>query len=901
MTHHAGRRVPPPLADELLERFLPEGVLGQSILGDLHQEFGDLDSASQLAMPRLWYWRTALGLALRYSLVHLKTRMLEQGSGGIMGVEMMTTLLADLRYGLRMLVKTPLISGVAILTVALGVALTTHTFSSVYGTILRGLPVPDSDRLVAVMGTRLDLGLSETELSIHDFEDLRAQQTSFDDLAAFNQGTVNMAGDDGPPERFAGAYVSDNMFEHLGVQPLLGRTFRAGEDDVDATPVIVLGYHVWQNRFAGDPDILGRSIRVNGRTTEIIGVMPEGFRFPFLEDVWVPHHIDVLGLARGSAGDVGVFGRLREGVTIQVAGAELATIAAQFAAAFPETNENSGMAIKPYEERFMPPAIQAVLWVMLVATFGVLLIACTNVTNLLMARTSIRSKEIAIRTALGAGRWRVVRQLMMESLVLASIGGIVGVGMAWVGVVAYRGAIADIYKPYWIDIRMDPAVLVFCVAVTALASVIAGIMPALRASGTGIGETLKDGTRGSSSLKLGKLSTALVISEIAVSCALLVGAGFMVRSVVNLNNVDLGFETEGVMTGQVGLFDSDYPDEGSRDQFFARLKDRLEALPGVEVAALGTNLPGLGGARYFFSVQGEMYATLSDYPIVTATMVTPDYFETFGVSFNQGRDFTPLEARLGGDEVAIVNQSFAERYLAGSPVIGAQVRLGLSDTERPWRRVVGVVPDMHIGGNVGGIGDDQVQPERFFLPQGALNASFMSIAVKTQGDPLQMAPAIRNLIAELDPNLPVYGLAPLAQAVDEATWAFGLFGTLFSIFGAVALFLAAVGLYGVMAFSVAQRRKEMGVRMALGAGTPVILRMIMTRGARQLAVGIVLGLALGAGMSRAMAVILYGVETGDPLVYLSITLTLGAAGLLACLIPARSATRTDPVVAMRAD
>jgi putative ABC transport system permease protein len=352
---------------------------------------------------------------------------------------------------------------------------------------------------------------------------------------------------------------------------------------------------------------------------------------------------------------------------------------------------------------------------------------------------------------------------------------------------------------------------------------------------------------------------------------------------------------------RVGLFETDYPDQDSRQQFFEQLKERLEAEPGVQSAALGSSLPGLGGYSYRWSVAGNTYATDRDHPVVTTTVVTPDYFETFGVTLQLGRDFTMVEAIPGGDPVAIVNESFADTYLTGRAVLGEQVRLGLSDSTRPWRRIVGVVPDMHIGGNVGGIGDDQMRPERIFLPQGALDASFMALAVRTQGDPAAMASSLRALVQEIDPNLPVYDLLPLGQAVRDATWAFALFGTLFTIFGAAALFMAAVGLYGVMAFSVSQRRQEMGIRMALGAEPPAIVRMVMGKGARQLALGMTLGVALGAVMSRSMSVVLYGVETGDPVVYGSIVGTLAATGLLACLLPARSATRTDPVQAMRGE
>ena len=898
MTLRSRDPTPPPKADTLLHRWLPDGVLGLSIIGDLHQEYAERVEAGPGRAADRWYWRSAIALSVRYGALQWKNRVLDRTSGHETGMQMMTTILADLRFGLRMLIKTPMLSLVAILTVALGVALTTHTFSSVYGTIVRGLPVPGEDRLMVVDQSRPDLGFTGMMMSIHEYEDLLEQQTVFEDLGAYYQGAINVAGDEAPPERFAGAFMSANAFSHLGVQAHLGRTFREGEDASDASPVVVLGYRVWKNRFAGDPTILGRFIRLNGETTEVVGVMPEGFAFPFDEDIWVPHRIDPAALQWGEGRSVNVFGRLREGATLEGARVETAAIAERQAGAYPETNENTEIAVRPFEERYMPSEIRAVLWVMLAATFGVLLIACVNVANLLLARATQRSRELAVRTALGANRFRLVRQMMVESLVLAAAGGLLGLGLAIWGLRVYVDVIADIEKPYWIDPRIDVPTLLFTVAVTALAAVAAGMLPALRATGVQVGSVLRDETRGSSSLRLGRFSSSLVVTEIAVSASLLVAAGFMIKSIVNLRQVDLGFETENVLTGRIGLFNTDYPTPESRAQFYERLKQRLAEEPGVLSAALGTSLPGLGTGQSFLAIEGETYATDADYPIANTTAITEDYFGTFGVELLRGRDFAPLDLTEGGGEVAIVNQSFADRYFRGE-ALGRRVRIGTSDSQRPWRTVVGVVPEMHVGGGVGGIGDDQVSPERLFVPRGAFGASFMSFAVSTRGRPEAMASSMRTLVAELDPNLPVYQLSALDRAISEAIWAFDLFGGLFAIFGAAALLLAAVGLYGVMAFSVAQRRQEMGIRMALGAERGSIMRLVLGKGGMQLAFGITVGLLLGAAMARPMQFILYGVEVGDPIVYGSIAATLAVAGLVACLVPARAATRTDPVTAMR--
>ncbi len=812
----------------------------------------------------------------------------------------MATFLADLRFGLRMLVKTPVLSVIAVVTVALGVGLTAHTFSVVHGSVIRGIPLPDAGELVSVGRTNLEAGIDFMEFPYSDFLEVRAAQTSFEDLGGFYQGTVNVAGEEGPPERFAGAFVTWNALDLAGVGPLVGRTFRAGEDLPGASPVVVLGHHVWVNRYASDPGIVGTTIRVNGENATVVGVMPPGFRFPFLEDLWLPHRLDPDPGARDDQSWLDVFGRLRSGVSMDGARAELGSLVRRVAERDPEASPGLGAAVTPYEERFMPREIVAVVYMMLAAVFGVLLIACANVANLLLARATVRGKEVAIRTALGASRFRVVRQLMAESAVLAVVGSVVGLGLAAVGVDLFAGAIADIYKPYWIDVRIDAPVILFTIGITLVSALAAGAAPALRASGVRVGEVLKDESRGSSSLRLGRFSTVLVVGEIAVSCGLLVGAGLLVKSIVNLRNLELGFSTESILTGRVGLFEADYPDEASRFRFFEELEERLAAEPGVTSVAVTSSLPALGSGRWRFGVEGEAYATDRDYPISHGTVTSAGFFETFRVGVIQGRSFELHETRPGGDPVVLVNQSFARRFFPDGEVLGKRIRLGNSTSTRSWMTIVGIVPDLHVGGNVGGIGDDLVDPAQFYMPRGMIDLRFMSVAVQTAVDPLSLAPRLREIVAEIDPNLPVYDLLPMDRAVRKATWAFGLFGSLFTIFGIVALFLAAVGLYGVMAFSVSQRRQEMGVRMALGAEGGHLIRMVMGRGAGQLALGMGLGLALGALLAKPLQVILFGVDAFDPAVYLTIAAALGLAGMLASFVPALAATRADPVTAMRA-
>jgi predicted permease len=809
----------------------------------------------------------------------------------------MVTLVADLRYGLRMLLKTPGLSLVAVLTIALGVGLTTHTYSTLDGTVLRGVPVPDNDRLVLVDERIPRLGIDQNGTPLHDFLDLRERQTVFEDVAAYTMSSLNLAGEEAPPERVRGVRVSANALDLLGVPPLLGRAFRAGEDAPDASPRIVLSYDLWQNRFDGDPDVVGRTIRVNGEATEIVGVMPEGFAFPFMESAWMPYDFDPATTSRRAA-FLDVFARTKPGIAPDAVDAELARISADIAAVHPEENEDVRLWSAPFSERYMPPQITAVMFLMLAATFGVLLIACANVANLLLARTSVRGREVAIRTALGASRLRVVRQLLAEALALALVGGAAGVVIAWVGVEAFAASVVDIQKPYWIDIRMDAPALAFAVGVTLLATVVAGTVPALRASGEKVGDALREEAR-SASRRLGRLTSALVVGEITVSCGLLIASGVMIRSIVNLRNVDLGFEPASVLKGRVALRSGAYATREERATFFRTLQERLEAEPGVRSAALATGLPALGASTWWVRVDGVAYPTERDVPQTNGSVVTRGFFETMGIRFVRGRDFERAEVWDPSDPVAVVNESFVRRYLGRGDAIGARLRLGLKEGSGPSIRVVGVVSDVHVGGGVGGIGDDLRPTEYVWVTPAVYDVASVAAVVKTEGDLTAMAGRLRTLVTDMDPDQPVYDLETMPEAIEASTWAFGLFGSLFTIFGLAALFLAAVGLYGVMAFSVAQRRQEIGVRMALGAAGPTILRSVLREGTARLALGTTLGLVLGYALVKPMTIVTYGVRLADPFLFLFILATLGSAGLLACILPARSATRADPVEAMR--
>lgn len=489
--------------------------------------------------------------------------------------------------------------------------------------------------------------------------------------------------------------------------------------------------------------------------------------------------------------------------------------------------------------------------------------------------------------------------MLSEVLVLALVGGALGVALAWFGVEAFGAAILDIQKPYWIDIRLDLPALGFALGVTLFAALAAGTVPAFRATGRAVGDTLRDEARGSSSRRTSRVTRVLVVGEVAVSCGLLIAAGLMVRSIVNLRNTDLGFEPEGVLSGLVALPTADYPTSDERWAFLQALEERLQAEPGVAAVGLASSLPGLGASRWRVMVDGATYPTERDIPLTHGSVVTHGFFDVMRMRPVQGRDFQPSEIWDAAEPAAVVSESFARRILGDADPLGARVRIGRADSSLPWLRIVGVVPDVHVGGGVGGIGDDRVSPEYLYVTPGSLGVTSLYATVRTQGPPEALAPRLRALVTELDPDLPVDELGTMSSALEQATWAFGLFGSLFVLFGAAALFMASVGLYGVMAFSVEQRRQELGVRMALGASRRKILRMVLNEGALQLAVGSALGLALGYALAKPLSFVTYGVSLADPFLYLFIVSTLGTVGAAACLIPARSATRADPVTAMR--
>jgi len=804
-------------------------------------------------------------------------------------------LLQDLRYAFRTLSKDRGSAAVAVITLALGIGLCTTTFSLVYGVFFRGLGVPEAGQLRILERVRLTRDQS-IGVNQHDLYDWRERQTAFQGIAGYTSGgTINLSDTQRGPERFHGGFVSANIFDLLRVTPVVGTAFRPGDDAPGAPLTVVLGYHVWTTRYASDPKVIGTHTKLNGEDATILGVMAGGFAFPEDAQLWVARRDErAKNPDRKNGPDFEAFARLKPGVSVDQAKAQMATIAADLAREFPETNKNIGVRFRTFVED--DPGIRAIFGGMQGATIFVLLIACANVANLLLARATMRTKEAALRTAIGASPFRVVLPFFAETAWLAGAGALVGTGIAYLGISAFDRATQDVGKPYYMLFKLDLPVLGFVVAVTALTAVVAGLAPALQVLKTDLNRTLKDEDRGSSGVLGGRVSRVLVVAEIALSCALLVGAGLMVKSLVKLRNYQYPFATETVFTGRVGLFDTVYPDTTARRQFWQNLLVRLQAMPGVAAAALATGLPGGGGGGSQIAIEGQAYAKDEDYPDGgRLDGITPGFFETFDRRMLQGRAFTPQDVS-GSLPVAIINQSFADRYFPGVNPIGRRIRQGTSQSTQPWRTIVGVAPDL----GVRGLSRNATSIRAYYIPVAQRNDRFMSLAVRvTQGDGLALGSQVRAIVRSLDPDLPIYDVETMGGSIRRQAWFFQVFGTIFIAFGAAALFMASVGLYGVLAFSVSRRIREMGIRMALGATAGDVLRMIMRQGITQISIGLSIGLALALALTRLIRIIMFDVNPSDPPVFLTIAIVIALVGLAASWVPARRATTVHPIEALR--
>lgn len=803
----------------------------------------------------------------------------------------MDAILRDIRYGFRSLRQSPALALVAVVVLTFGIGLATAGFSIVYGVILKGLPYPGGERVVMVYRNNPAQNERQMGVPFSDYLDYRQQQHSFDAIAAYYSGTVNVSGT-GDAERYTGSWVTAAAFDVAFARPLLGRAFRPGEDAPGGGAVAVIGYGMWQRRFGGDRGVIGRSLRVNGAPFTIVGVMPEGYQFPDNADLWLPLQLEA-GMKRGDGQWLEVVGMLKPGVTVPQANADMGVIARRLQEQYPATNKDIGAVAQRFVDAAIGPEPHQLLYTMLGAMFFVLLIACANVANLLLDRAMHKTKEIGVRVALGAPRGAVVRQFLTEAFVLSAAAAVLGTGLAGIGIGAFNRAIASAQPPFFIDIRLHPAVLLFTVGVSLLATVLSGAIPAWQSSRTDINEVLKDESRGSSSLHIGKMSRSLVVFEIALSCGLLVAAGLMIKSVTRLRTMDPGFRVQNVFTARLG-FPAGYSDTLTQQRFFEDLRERLATLPGARAVALTSGLPGVGSNGGTFTVDGATYNADRDIPNARWAAVSAGFFETFAIPILQGRGIASTD-RAESDPVVVVNRAFADRFFPKGSPIGRRIRMGGRDSRQPWLTVVGVVPTTFSG--------DPEQPREpaYYAPMSQHYASFVSIAVATAGEPMALTAAVRGAVQSLNPDIPLYWVYSMDEALARPTWYIRVFGTLFMILGLIALFIAAVGLYAVMAFSVSRRTRQVGIRMALGAGAGDVVGLVVRQGAWQMGVGMLLGLGFAASVAQLMSVILFDVRPRDPATFGGVVAVLAASGLIACLIPARRATRVDPLLALRSE
>ena len=824
----------------------------------------------------------------------------------------------DVRVGLRVLFKEKSFCFLAVLVLALGIGGATTQFTVVNATVLRGFSFPYPEQLMSVglidpqaSAQNNNFGLGNIPTA-QDYEDLRAAQQSFAQMAGYLSGsTINVTYKNNP-QRYTGAYITEDLFRIIGVSPIMGRDFTADDNKPGSEKVAILSHEIWKRDFNGDPNIVGQSVRINGKAATIIGVMPPNFKFPFSDQLWVPLYNEFPPIPRGQLvigannAAPAVMGRLKPGVSIDQVNAEFVGLARRLAQDNPKTNSTLTSAnVQPLLKAMTGPQLRQQVWGMLAAVILVLLIACVNVMNMQFGRAALRAKELAIRGALGATRWRIVRQMLTESFVVAAFGAVAGVLLAYWAVDLLIRATNSLPfpPPYWIQYRIDGPVLVFTVAITLVATIVSGLVPALVSSKGNAAEIMKEGGRGNSSRLVNIITRVLVVGQIALTAALLIAATLQIKSIRNQVTLNYGYDESAIYTARMALMEGAYPTQDARRGFFLRAVRALRAKPQFESVAMSDRFRMTFAGQGQYEVDGQNYTTDRDRPRGNFESVSDNYFATLGLKILEGRDFT-IDDSDAKQPVAIVNASFARKYYSNESPIGRRIRIYNPGQPQPWRTIVGVVPDTLMQGPF----DQQTDTGGFYMPLLGADPATQFCTIIVRPCPGQRADtlgsALSRAVAELDSNLPTYFAGTPARLHDEILGGNRIIATLFGIFGAVAFVLSAVGLYGVMSFSVTQRTQEFGIRMALGADAARIFRMVMTQGAWQLGIGLVLGaggaaLLLGVLAAAALQNILFKVNTLDPFIYFAVAGMLALVAAASCFVPARRATLVDPIVALR--
>ena len=805
----------------------------------------------------------------------------------------------DFRFALRMLASHRWYSAAIIVTLALGIGINTTVFTLVNAVLFKPVPVPGGERLVTIANhnpAKPDKR-SRSGVSWPDYREYQAQSRSFEGIEAVDrdQGVISEPGN--PPERFQMARVTPGLFTLIRTPPVAGRGFTAADGQPGAEAVVLLGHGVWQSRYAGTLDVVGRVVRVNGEPATIIGVMPPEFKFPNREDFWMPLTPEAELEKRTNHG-LELFALLRPGVTVAAANTDLNAIAGRIAAEHADTNKDLGALVRTFHDTYNGDEIRLVFLTMMGAVGFVLLIACANVANMMLSRSLARAREIALRAALGATRWQIVRQLLVESVLLSSLGGLLGLGLTAYGVHAFDLATTDVGKPYWIYFTMDWRAFGYFAAISVLSGILFGLVPALRASRVDLNTAMKDGTPGGGSHR-GRLSGALVVFQFALTVVLLAGAGLMVRGFFAAQAVNAFVRPQNIFTARIQLPEGKgdhYEKPETRRQFFEQLLPALRALPGVTAVAATNNFPGLGSSGRAIEIDGRPNPDPKQPPRASLLVQTPEYFTAIGLPLLQGRDFTEADGDTG-KEVVVVSRAFAGRHWPDDTTVGKRLRFVENDKPGEWLTVIGVCADL--------VQDTQDRDSAplVHVPYRQQPCCWMGVLLRTKADPTALATPVRAAVQNIDQDLPLFDVRTLTAALDKQRWFLVVFGTLFSVFALAGLLMASVGIYAVVAQATARRTREIGIRMALGATAANIARLVLTRGFMQLGLGLALGLGGAFATTHLLAStpLFGGVSPHDPLVFTGITALLVAIGVAACWLPARRAARIAPTEALRTE
>jgi putative ABC transport system permease protein len=807
----------------------------------------------------------------------------------------MQTLWQDLRYGARMLLKNPGFTLIAVLTLSLGIGANTAIFSVVNAVLLRPLPYPEPEALVMAFLTN-PTGLSRSSLGMADFLAVRERNQSFEKVTAFSFGNFTFTGGE-RPEQVSGAWVSADFFATLRVAPARGRAYQLEDERPESPRMVVISHDFWQRRLAADAQVIGKTINLNSTPYAVIGVMPENFRFALTPEA----ELWPVRVIRPPTNRPPYFnrcvGRLKPGVTEQQAQADLSAIAAQVQKQFPQS-PFAAMTTRPLMTSVVGDVRRALL-VILGAVAFVLLIAAANVANLQLARAASREREMAVRLALGANRWRVVRQLLTESLLLAAMGGVVGLLLALWGIDLFRTLGPD-NLPRLQEVSLDGRVLGFTMFAALLSSLIFGLAPALQSSRVELNESLKEGGRaGTESHGRKRLRGLLVVAEVALTLVLLVGAGLLLKSFLRLQDVNPGFQPDHLLTAQISLPPARYNEEQKIIAFHQELINRLRKQPGVQAVGLSMSLPpNLLQISNPFGIEGRPLPPGQARPLAEEMTISPDYFTALGVPLLRGRFFTDAD-QAGAPQVLIINEAMARRYFPNEDPIGKRLQTGDPNPNSPWETIVGVV------GNVKYTGLEAEETPTLYVPYTTPGwvtwSRTMYLVVRTAAEPLGLSAALRQQVRELDQDLPVVDLRTMEQVLHESVTEPRFRASLLGLFAAVALLLAAIGIYGVISYAVTERTHEIGIRMALGAQSGNVLRLVIVQGMKLALVGVAIGLVASFALTRLMKTLLFEVSATDPLTFVGIAVLLTSVALLACWLPARRATKVDPMVALRCE